>query len=598
LPNDYNCPWLKQPITPASGLTPAAVPTIYDLRNTDWISVGGGETKAKPIYGIKPIFINEKSRNPSFLTYKAWDSCQGCKSAGCCVGSNTGEALLEGQTCTQNAQYQFSEGSTERQIGGDKSFNFQVKDYWMRIQTAHTDEVVNLSGHNNPKYWWNPPRDSNPEDDPLEIEWFDYHDMSDFFKGTKDTDIAWQQLNQQNWSAFWAFGHGAHSVDSRDNVFIPNKTYYPNVSQVGWPTCGEIDFCEFLPYEQNALPYQPKTPYSAQTAIHNAMSGSYPSACSWLSSDSEISPLFPDITRDNFFDPIKYGGKYIIEKQYTSDYQYCNDVIWTAGMNVSPFSWGQCKKWQEATGAKPGPANPEFYAGNAAKAMYNKWIHCYFRMSRERADMLVFFGNNTDTDIASPMHQYREKYLKKYNDFIKNDNLWISEGINEFKREGYIHVYSGKGSYGSSEDFSHYELVNEEGQKVNSYPNGPITTVGGQANMDRLYTNWHQNFAFVWSIVRAKVFPPQGGTNNDPNYLNKIYCTYKSDIKIRGGSTYWQALGPANFTKDSKIATTWQDGVSESLAWLWNGICNGRLSNFKDMYDIDDYESKIYFPKN
>ena len=60
MPNDYNCPWLKQPITPASGLTPAAVPTIYDLRNTDWISVGGGETKAKPIYGIKPIFINEK----------------------------------------------------------------------------------------------------------------------------------------------------------------------------------------------------------------------------------------------------------------------------------------------------------------------------------------------------------------------------------------------------------------------------------------------------------------------------------------------------------------------------------------------------------
>jgi hypothetical protein len=89
----------------------------------------------------------EQSEWPTFLTYKAWDSCQGCKSA--------------------------SSGDLTKDVSAE---SFQVKGDWMRVSSRRAGEGVTLSTHASPQTWLNPPR-RNTDDTPLEFEWFQYFDV-------------------------------------------------------------------------------------------------------------------------------------------------------------------------------------------------------------------------------------------------------------------------------------------------------------------------------------------------------------------------------------------------------------------------------------
>lgn len=142
----------------------------------------------------------EQSEWPSFLTYKAWDSCQGCKSA------SSGDVRLDVSAET-----------------------FQVQGDWMRVSSRMAPAGVTLSTHASEHHWLNPPR-RGTADRPLEFEWFQYFDVP--------AEWGWEglltDLTEVNWSAFWMFGHGKDFYGSlffysKNACFYPPGLTMPNV---------------------------------------------------------------------------------------------------------------------------------------------------------------------------------------------------------------------------------------------------------------------------------------------------------------------------------------------------------------------------------
>lgn len=135
---------------------------------------------------------------------------------------------------------------------------------------------------------------------------------------------------------------------------------------------------------------------------------------------------------------------------------------------------------------------------------------------------------------------------------------------------GYGHVFRAYGNFGSNRDETY----------ANAFP----TKHGQNARAPhRTATNWHQNFAFVWSIVR---FPRE--TVDD-----KKLVFYMSDIHIRGGGNHTAAMAPPN-TPNASIpdATTAQDDIEPCSGWLSGGKagCNQRLKQYMTQYRPTDYE--------
>ena len=127
----------------------------------------------------KVRFSIAESEWPSFLTWQAWDSCQGCKSAGGCA-------------------HRFGGGDYP---ADNSAQSFQVIGDWMRIASLAQGSTVTVSGSSSKDHWFNPPR-TGTTDQPLEMEWYFIMDASDF-----KADLL--GLTKTNWAAFWAFGHGA-----------------------------------------------------------------------------------------------------------------------------------------------------------------------------------------------------------------------------------------------------------------------------------------------------------------------------------------------------------------------------------------------------
>lgn len=189
-------------------LYPESNQNDFNMRNWKWVD------KCKD----KTNFIIE-SEWPTFLTYEAWNSCQGCKSAGDGTDSS-----------------------------GD---SFQVIGDWMRLSQRNGNDVSIVSGASSKKHWFNPPR-NNTDDKPLEIEWYMYLDASNW--GNTPEELMNTNLTDKNWSAFWAFGHG------RDKF--------------GWPNGGEWDIAEWLPTFGGK-----KAGKGLASGFHNGNSGAFPPCC-------------------------------------------------------------------------------------------------------------------------------------------------------------------------------------------------------------------------------------------------------------------------------------------------------------------------------
>jgi len=173
----------------------------------------------------KVHFSIQNSEWPTFLTYKAWDSCEGCLSAGGFAHSNDDSP---------------ADNSAE---------SFQVIGDWMRISSLEQGNTVTLSTADSEEHWFNPPR-SGTNDKPLEMEWYVFMDGSDFVDDR-------ESLTLSSWSAFWAFGHGT--------------------GKFGWPTGGELDLLEYLPAFSPSSSAHGSS--GATTGFHNAISGAYPPCC-------------------------------------------------------------------------------------------------------------------------------------------------------------------------------------------------------------------------------------------------------------------------------------------------------------------------------
>jgi hypothetical protein len=208
-----------------------------NMRNWKWIDKCTGN-----------VNFMIKSEWPTFLTWEAWDSCQGCKSASYASGDSSGDS-------------------------------FQVIGDWMRISQRNGGKVSTVSGGSSKEHWFNPPRNES-NDKPLEMEWYMYMDASNW--GTTEKEIQDSGLTDYNWSAFWAFGHG----EMRKGGF-------------GWPNCGEWDIAEWLPSWGG-----PKGGKGLASGFHNGKSGAFPP--SGLKRDGIMYPLIGDIQAEESTDGSGY----------------------------------------------------------------------------------------------------------------------------------------------------------------------------------------------------------------------------------------------------------------------------------------------------
>lgn len=383
-------------------------------------------------------FSIQDSEWPSFLTYKAWDSCQGCLSAG-------GFAHSNGAYPADNSAESF-------QVIGD----------WMRISSLQQGSTSVLSTGNSREHWFNPPR-TGTDDRALELEFYVYMDDSDFSKNPA-------ALTRSSWSAMWAFGHGT--------------------GEFGWPTGGELDLLEWLPA------FDPNTVLGATTGFHNAVSGAYPPCC--LKPDGVTYPANADPGNFSFY----YGPN-------------STRYVWPTGSKFA--TWGQSFNVAD-TGSRGDtlPADPKT-RGNI--------MHIYARSTTTQFDVWV----KPNADPAAPPA-------------ITN---MTDPGVSF----GYAHVFRAYGDFGSNADKTYADAFPD---KVGQNARAPHRTA----------TNWHQNMAFVWSIVR---FP-------NPDADAKKLVFYLSDIHIRGGGNSTKAMAPPGTpTANISAATTMQDDVSPCGGWLSGG---------------------------
>lgn len=233
----------------------------------------------------------------------------------------------------------------------------------MRISSLQQGSTVTLSTANSPQHWFNPPR-SGTSDRTLEMEFYVYMDDSDFQESPND-------LSLTDWSAFWAFGHGA--------------------GQFGWPTGGELDLMEWLPAFGNP------TSLGATTGFHNAISGAYPPCC-----------MKPDgVTYPQNATPANYSFHY---GPTSSRY------VWP---DSSKFrTWGQA--FNVAEGAPPGDA---FISDRKTRGNV---MHVYGRFSTTQFDLWVKPNANVSAPPAidnqtDPGHQYGYAHVfRGYGDFGSN----------------------------------------------------------------------------------------------------------------------------------------------------------------------------------
>jgi len=440
------------PTYPENPFVNTSLPDKYDkflCRDWKWAEKCRGEVR-----------FSIESDWPSFLTFQAWDSCQGCKSAG--------------SFAHDNSEYPADNSAASFQVIGD----------WMRISSLEQGSTVTLSGADNEKYWFNPPRDAT-DDKPLEIEWYYLMDASDF--------ASLSDLTAQNWAAFWAFGHGT--------------------GEFGWPTGGEWDLLEWLPaFVPGSSSHATQ---GATSGFHNAISGAYPPCC--MEDDNISYPAGAD--------------------PETWEYRTSNtsDYLWPTGSRFR--SWGQAMNLAED--------KPAGDARGADSQTYNRVVHVYARCTTNTFSIWA----KPNADPSAPPQ--------------------IGPDTDPGADLGYARVFRAHGNFGSNGDTSYSDAFPKAmGQNVR--------------NTSRVATNWHQNMAFVWSIVRfdGTALANQG----------KLLF-YLSDIHIRGGGHSTVAQPPPG-TPAAEIfnATVAQDGVSP-CQWVSDGPngCNGRLDAYYHQYLPTDY---------
>ena len=133
---------LTQPATafPEQPFVNVPLPSRYNqsaCRSWKWNDNARGTTR----------FSIEQSEWPTFLSWSAWDSCQGCKSAGGFAHAFNGDVY----PADNSAQ------------------SFQVIGDWMRISSLAQGSTVTLSTSASERHWFNPPR-TGTTDKPLELE--------------------------------------------------------------------------------------------------------------------------------------------------------------------------------------------------------------------------------------------------------------------------------------------------------------------------------------------------------------------------------------------------------------------------------------------
>ena len=114
-----------------------------------------------------------------------------------------------------------------------------------------------------------------------------------------------------------------------------------------------------------------------------------------------------------------------------------------------------------------------------------------------------------------------------------------------------------------------------------AFPDEPGASV---RNTSRRTTNWHQNMAFVWSIVRF------------PGYLpDRKLLFYLSDIRLCGGGNWRAAQGPPDMASPSPAEAIYAQDDVDPYTWLTAGVqsCSNRLDYFRMLYDPPDYGRAI-----
>jgi hypothetical protein len=310
-----------------------------NIRNRVWVD----ECK-------KPTnFIIQNSEWPTFLTWKAWDSCQGCPSLG-------GGTDHSGQT-------------------------FQVIGDWMRISILNGNDGAVVSGANSKQHWFNPPRNDS-DDKPLEMEWYMYMDGSAW--GNTPDELINSKISFYNWSAFWAFGHGVQEADPYS----------------GWPTGGEWDIAEWLPYYGKGC----------TSGLHNGVVGAYPPCC--LKQDGIMYPIEGPIKADKAIDD--------------------SGLVWPDGskQGVDFATWGSRIKQKE----DPSYVNNSY--NETSVLTYNNVMHCYLRCTTKR--MVI--------------------WVKRFADPTNPPNITITSDMSDddvdkiFSNNGYVAVCTSYADFGSNND--------------------------------------------------------------------------------------------------------------------------------------------------
>ena len=423
---------------------------------------------------------------PTFLKFSAWDSCQGCKS-----GSGSTDSTLNSM-----------------QIIGD----------WMRISCLNGQDISIVSNAESKEHWFNPPR-NNTTDKPLEIELYFYFDASVWGK-TLD-ELVLSGISDNNWSAFWAFGHGVQ-IDKNNNVVTNPFQTTDIIKNYAWPNCGELDFIEWLPsFGVNGK--------GLASGVHNSRSGAYPPCCMKRSDEvsfpkkSRVNQITTDPSTDFTF-PDQGGfnnwGYPILQKQNPK-------LLEKIENSVTDYN----------------PSNKDTYILKMTDAItYNNIIHTFIRMTNTQCSIWAKINadptNPPKLDIKSEFsNDDVDKILSKYN---------------------YVMVSNTFADYGSNNDTSYPFNTNVKG------------------------TNWHQNLFFVWSAILSQ--GNRRMNENEKDFWKSIVF-YLSDIKIRGGGNYTKAVPPVDATTDFEkmAATIMTDPTSNEICkGLWGNnpqTCTNRLKS-------------------
>jgi hypothetical protein len=311
----------------------------------------------------------------------------------------------------------------------------------------------------------------------------------------------------------------------------------------GWPMCGEMDLAEWLPA------FGDGEPLGATSGFHNMITGAYPPCCSEAADgivyDTNCTP-----STCSYYEA-------------ASPSQPDLNFAWPTASSFR--SWGQ--QFDLAAG-RPAQSHTK-----ADEQTYNSVLHSYARCTVDKFDLFSKAGADP---LLTPSITAQ----------------WTDE---QFQDAGYAHVFTAHADFGSNADM----LYQEAFPTLMGQMGGRPAEFNRKADGSALPTNWHQNMAFVWSIVR------QNGTRmaSSPTKPAAIATAltedlpmsfYLSDIHIRGGGNSTKAQLPTvaapNSTTIPYDAPTQLDDVS-ACWWIEGGPsnCYGRLQNYFDSNHPSDY---------